>query len=48
VHWWVVSLCVAYAAHAPAWRRAAAPSAPAPAVAHRRPVAAGLRRRPLA
>jgi O-Antigen ligase len=47
VHWWMVSLCVAYAAHAPAWRRAAAPSAPAPAVAHR-PAAAGLRRRPLA
>lgn len=47
VHWWVVALCVAYAAHAPAWRRAAAQNAPAPAVAHR-PMAAGLRRRPLA
>jgi hypothetical protein len=42
VHWWIFSLCIAYAAHAPAWRAAAVASKPV--ATSGRPVAPGLRR----
>lgn len=48
VHWALVSLCTAYAAHAPGWRRAVTASAPAPASARARPMVQRWRRDPLA
>jgi O-antigen ligase len=45
VHWGVISLCVAYAAHAPSWRAAAAGVASAPAAPSRRTLAPNWRPR---